>query len=79
MWGIGQVIAAPVVGVLLDKFGNCFVLTFIIILNFLSFTMIIIINEVHEFNYLAYIAMFGLGFMDNSTNCFQNIVCGFQF
>lgn len=23
--------------------------------------------------------MFGLGFMDNSTNCFQNIVCGFQF
>ena len=48
-------------------------------LNFLSFALIIIINEIHRFSWIAYVSMFGLGFMDNSTNCFQNTISGFQF
>ena len=77
LFGLGQVVAAPTVGIILDKFGNRTALSFILALNILSFSLILVINEIHTFTWTAWLGMFGLGFMDNSTNCFQNIVCGF--
>ena len=41
--------------------------------------MIIYLNEIHHFNNWAYFCMFGLGMLDNSYMCFENVVLGFEF
>ena len=54
-------------------------MTFLLIVSVLEISSAIVFNEIHEFNFLAYVVSFGWGILDSGLNNFMNITLGFEF
>ena len=79
LYGAGAIISPQLVGKIQDSQGYRASMFFILALQIVFVTMVIILNEIHIFNWWAYLCMFGLGMLDNCMMTFINIVLGFEF
>ena len=41
--------------------------------------LLFVINELHVFNTMAYVVMFGIGMIDNKANALTCVILGFEF
>jgi predicted MFS family arabinose efflux permease len=62
IFGIGQLIGSPLVGILNDRYGGgSSVAQVIIVIHIIAYTLALIYNEIHVFGPLAYLLAFALG------------------
>jgi hypothetical protein len=65
MFGIGQLVGAPMVGLINDKFGGGrSVARVILLVHVFAYSITIIYNEIHEFGVLAFFLTFIFGVQD---------------
>ena len=79
LYGVGAILSPQILGRIQDSKGYKASLTFLVALELIFVSMVIILNELHIFNWWAYFCMFGLGMLDNGIMTFDNIVLGFEF
>ena len=78
-FSFGLVFGGILLGPILDKYGYRAALTFIFIEITIAGLFLIVQNEIHYFDWTAYITMFILGMIDNTVWSFINAVLGFEF
>lgn len=67
MLGIGQLVGSPMAGYVNDKYGGGrSVARVLLVVHFLTYSITIIYNEIHEFGALAYLLTFIFGIQDAS-------------
>lgn len=54
-------------------------MSFLLVVSVLEISSAIAYNEIHEFNFFAYVVSFGWGILDSGLNNFMNITLGFEF
>ena len=54
-------------------------MSFLLVVSVLEISSAIAFNEIHEFNFFAYVVSFGWGILDSGLNNFMNITLGFEF
>ena len=80
MFGVGQLIGSPLVGLVNDKFGGGqSVARTLLFVHFASYLVIIVFNEIHVFGILAFVVTFLCGVSNAALQTQVNIVCGFEF
>jgi predicted MFS family arabinose efflux permease len=62
MFGIGQLIGSPMVGLVNDRYGGGrSVARLLLVVHFFAYSITIIYNEIHEFGALAFFLTFTFG------------------
>lgn len=77
--GFGCMVGSVLYGFVEDKCGNKASILFILAQVLIFNTMIIVLNELHEFNWLAYVTMFGMGCIDLTILTYETQLIGFMF
>jgi len=76
---LGEVVGSFLLGFTYDKLGPKHAVSFLLVVSVLEISSAIAYNEIHEFNFFAYVVSFGWGILDSGLNNFMNITLGFEF
>ena len=77
--GIGSILGSSILGVIQDKFGHKYSISFILFTICWTLIGLLIQNERHVFDWSANLTMFGAGMIDNCLTSFLGVVLGFEF
>ena len=80
MLGLGQLVGSPLVGYVNDKHGGGqSVARVLLVVHVISYSTILLFNELHEFGLLAFLVTFLFGIQDAALQTQCTIVYGFEF
>ena len=77
--GFGEIIGAPLMGEVRDKFGYHTTLKVILAVTVIAFALLFVTIVTYTFNPLIFVMTFVWGFQDSSVSTFSNCILAFEF